>query len=65
MFAWNAYEAPEVDLSFIWHHLNVNPFITPKKQPSRRSSKDHSDVVRDLVVKFKQAGAIKKVFYPE
>ena len=31
VFAWNAYEAPRVDLNFICHHLNVNPSITPKK----------------------------------
>ena len=42
-------------------YLNVNPFITPKKQPPRRSSKDHSDAVRDEVKKLKQAGAIKEV----
>ena len=35
VFAWNAYEAPGVDLSFICHHLNVNPSITPRKQPSK------------------------------
>ena len=46
-------------------YLNVNPSITPKKQPPRRSSKDHSDAVRDEVKKLKQAGAIKEVFYPE
>ena len=33
MFAWNTYEAPGVDLSFIYLHLNVNPSVTPKKQP--------------------------------
>ena len=65
MFAWNAYEAPGVDLSFICHHLNVNPSVTPKKQPPRRSSKDHFDAVKDEVMKLKQAGAIKEVFYPE
>ena len=32
VFAWNAYEVPGVDSSFICHHLNVNPSITPKKQ---------------------------------
>ena len=65
MFAWNAYEALGVDLSFIYHYLNVNPPVTPKKQPHRRSSKDHSDTIRDEVMKLKQAGAIKEVFYPE
>ena len=61
VFAWSAYEAPGVNPSFICHHLNVNPSITPKKQPPRRSSKDHSDKVK----KPKQAETIKEVFYPE
>ena len=65
MFTWNAYEAPEVVPNFICHHLNVNPSVTPKKQPPRRSSRDHSDVVRNEMMKFKQTGAIKEVFYPE
>ena len=34
VFAWNAYKAPGVDPSFICHHLNVNPFVTPKRQSS-------------------------------
>ena len=65
MFAWNAYEALGVDLSFICHHLNVNPSVTPKKQPHRCLSKDHFDAVKDEVKNLKQAGAIKEVFYPE
>ena len=65
VFAWNAYEASSVDPNFICHHLNINPFVTPKKQPPRRSSKDHFDTVRDEVIKCKQAGAIKEVFYLE
>ena len=65
LFAWNAYETPEIDPNFICHHLNVNPSVTPKKQPPRCSSKDHSDVVKDEVMKLKQVGAIKEVFYPE
>jgi len=54
-----------VDPSFIDHHLNVNPSITPKKQPPRCLSKNHSDAVRDEVMKLKQAGAIKEVFFLE
>ena len=65
VFAWNAYEASRVNPSFICHHLNVNPSVTPKKQPPRRSSKEHSDAVKDEVAKLKQAGAIKEIFYPE
>ena len=46
MFSWSAYEVPGVDSNFICHHLNVNPSITPKKQPPRRSSKEHSGLLR-------------------
>ena len=65
VFAWSAYEALGVDSSFICHHLNVNPSVSPRKQPFRRSSKDHSDTVKDEVMKLKQTGVIKEVFYPE
>ena len=33
VFAWDAYKAPSLDPKFICHHLNVNPSVTPKKQP--------------------------------
>ena len=65
VFAWNTYEAPRVDPEFIFHHLNVNPLIAPKKQFPRRPSKEHAEVVREEVAKLKQAGAIKGVFYPK
>ena len=65
VFAWNAYEAPRVDLEFIFHHLNVNLSIVPKKQPPRRPSKEHAEAVQDEVTRLKQAGAIKEVFYLE
>ena len=65
VFAWNAYEAPGVDSSFICHHLNVNPSITPKKQPPRRLSKEHFNAVKDEVTRLNQAWAIKEVFYPK
>ena len=31
VFAWNTYEVSGVDPKFIYHHLNVNPLIAPKK----------------------------------
>ena len=65
VFAWDAYEAPGVDPDFICHHLNINPSVTPKKQPLRRPSKEHANAVRDEMMKLKKAGAIKEVFYPE
>ena len=65
VFAWNAYEALEVDSEFICHHLKVNLLITPRKQPPRRPSKEHAKAVREEVTRLKKAGAIKEVFYPE
>ena len=62
VFAWDAYETPGLDLKFICHHLNVNPSITLKRQPSRRPSKKHVEAVKCEVTKLKQAGAIKEVF---
>lgn len=53
VFAWSAYEVPRVDLNFICHHLNVNPAIVPKRQPPRRSSKEHVEVVKEEVNKLK------------
>ena len=41
VFAWDTYEAPALDPKFICHHLNVNPSVTPKRQPPRRPSKEH------------------------
>ena len=54
-----------MDPSFICHHLNVNPSVTPKKKPPWCISKDQVDTIRDDVMKLKQAGAIKEVFYLE
>ena len=65
VFAWDAYEASGVDPNFICHHLNVNPSIIPKRQPTRRLFKEHVEAVKNEVTKFKQAGAIKEVFYPQ
>ena len=45
--------------------FECQPICHPQKQPPRRSSKDHSDTVKDEVVKLKQAGALKEVFYLE
>ena len=65
VFAWDAYEAPRVDLNFICHHLNVNPSIIPRRQPPQRPSQEHVEAVKNEVTKLKQAGAIKEVFYPQ
>ena len=54
-----------MDLDFICHHLNINPSVLPKKQPPWCSFKEHSDTVKEEVLKLKQVGAIKEVFYPK
>ena len=63
VFAWNAYEALGVDPYFICHHLNVNPVVLSRKQPPRRSFKEHSDAIKEKVNKLKHTEAIKEVFY--
>ena len=65
VFAWDACDALGIDPAFICHHLNVNPSIAPKKQPPRGPSREHTDAIKDEVVKLMRAGAIKEVFYPE
>ena len=65
VFAWDACNAPGIDPAFFCHHLNVNLAIIPKKQPPRCPLKEHADAIRDEMAKFKRAGAIKEVFYPE
>ena len=54
-----------MDPDFICHHLNINSFIFPKKQPPQRSSKEHSNAIKEEVLKLKRVGAIKEVFYLE
>ena len=63
VFAWDACDAPGIDPTFICHHLNVNPYITPKKQLPRRPSREHTDAIKEKVMKLKRAGAIKEVFF--
>ena len=62
VFAWDVCEAPGIDPDFIYHYLNVNPSITPRKQLPRRSSKYHYEVVKKEVTKLKRVGAINEVF---
>ena len=65
VFAWDAYEAPGLDPKFICHRLNVDPSVTKKKQPPRRPSNEHVEEIKSEIVKLKQAGAIKEIFYPQ
>ena len=65
VFSWSPYEALGVDLEFICHRLNVDPRWPPKKKRPRRSSDVHDRAVKEEVDRLKEAGAIKKVYYPE
>ena len=60
LFAWDAYDAPRLDPKFLCHHLNVNPSITPKRQPPQRPFEEHVEAVKSEVTKLKQAGAIDR-----
>jgi len=53
VFTWSAYEAPGINPSFIYHQLNVNPSIIPKRHPPRRPSKEHAEAVKNEVAKLK------------
>ena len=46
VFAWNTYKALGMDPNFIYHHLNINPSVIPKKQPPRHSSREHSNPIK-------------------
>ena len=65
VFAWDACDALGIDPDFIYHHLNVNLSVTPKKQSPRCPSREHVEAIREEVTKLKRAGAIKEVFYLE
>ena len=43
----------------------IHPLPKKKKKPTQRSSRTHSNAVKDEVTKLKQVKAIKEVFYPE
>lgn len=54
-----------MDSDFICHYLNVNPSVIPRKLSPWRSSKEHSDAVKDEMLKLKRARIINEVFYPK
>ena len=65
VFVWNAYDVPGIYPELACHQLNVNLEVVPHKHPLQRSSKNHAEVVKIVVNKLKQAGAMKEIFYPE
>ena len=62
VFAWDAYEAPGLNPKFICHHLNVNPSVTPKRQPPRRPFKEHVEAVKSEVTSLNRQGLLKRYF---
>ena len=65
VFAWSPYEVLGMDPEFIVHKLNVDPSFPPKKQKSRRSAKEHVEVVRSEVRRLREAGVIREAFFRE
>ena len=49
VFAWSVYKAYNVDPDFIYDYLNVNLATLPKRQSSRRSSKEHIEAIKEEV----------------
>ena len=64
-FAWSPYEVPGVGLEFIIHKLNVDLSFPPKKQKSRRASKEHVDAVKLEVQRLKEARVIREILFLE
>ena len=62
VFAWSAYNASRVALNFIYHCLKVNPSAILKKQPPQHLSREHSNAVKEEVLKLKRVKAIKEMF---
>ena len=62
VFAWSPYEVPGVDPEFIVYKLNVDPSFPPKKQKSRRSAKEHMEVIRSEVRRLREARVIREAF---
>ena len=62
VFTWSVYKASRVDPNFICHRLKVNPSAIPKKQPPQHLSREHSNAVKEEVLKLKWVKAIKEMF---
>ena len=45
IFAWDPYEVPGVDPSFIQHQLNVDPKSKPVPQKARQAAPVHAEAV--------------------
>ena len=64
VFAWDAYETPGLNLEFICHRLNVDPSVTPKKQPPRRPSSEHVEAIKLRWLNSNRQGLLKRFSTP-
>ena len=60
VFVWDAYKALSLDPKFICHRLNVDPSVTPKKQPPRRPSNEHVEAIKSEVLNLNRQGLLKR-----
>ena len=56
---------PGADPEFIVHRLHVDPSFPPNKQKSKRSAKEHVEIVKSEVQKLKEPGVIREIYFPE
>uniref|UniRef100_A0A2N9J0X2 Reverse transcriptase/retrotransposon-derived protein RNase H-like domain-containing protein n=1 Tax=Fagus sylvatica TaxID=28930 RepID=A0A2N9J0X2_FAGSY len=64
VFAWNPYEAPDVDPAFTCHNLNMDPLSLPVIQKGRRTAPFHKEAVCKEVNRLIEVGAIREILYP-
>ena len=65
VFAWKQEDMGGIDPAIITHRLNVSPSFKPVKQKKRSFASERQKAINEEVDKLLQAGAIRKVEYPE
>ena len=65
VFAWTQADMGGIDPAIITLRLNINPSFKPVKQKRRRFTPERQKAINEEVGKLLQAGAIRKVEYPE
>ena len=65
VFAWNQVDMGGIDPSIITHRLNISPSFKQVKQKRRSFAPERQKAINEEVDKLLQAGAIRKVEYPE
>ena len=65
VFAWKQEDMGGINPIIITHRLNVSPSFKPIKQKRRSFAPERQKTINEEVGKLLQAGAIRKVEYPE